>query len=189
MRLLKRRTRPEIALARLERAEPHAAAPSIAQASQSATRLQGYRLPGWLVGLALFVLAFLPRGVGLASFVTVDEAYHWFERADRFRLAVRSGDYAATNLVGHPGVTTMWLGALGLEIQRRLAALGWIDAGDGVLLRALMRLPVAAATAACLALAYPLLARLLGRRTALLAALLWATEPFLVAHSQLLHVD
>src|SRR5689334_21315506 len=68
------------------------------------------RLPQWLVALALFALALVPRGIGLASFVTVDEAYHWFDRADHFRLAVRDGHYAATNLVGHPGVTTMWLG-------------------------------------------------------------------------------
>jgi hypothetical protein len=148
-----------------------------------------WRIPQWLVALGLFALALLPRGVRLATFVTVDEAYHWFDRVDHFRLAVRDGHYAATNLVGHPGVTTMWLGAIGLEAQLRLARLGLIDGGDGVLLRALMRLPVAVATSLCLALAYPLLIRLLGRRAALLAALLWATEPFLVAHSQLLHVD
>jgi hypothetical protein len=39
------------------------------------------------------------------------------------------------------------------------------------------------------ALAYPLLRRLFGGRVALLAGALWATEPFLVAHSQIVHVD
>jgi 4-amino-4-deoxy-L-arabinose transferase-like glycosyltransferase len=167
MRLLKRPAQPEIALVKLE----------------------GARILQWLIALSLFVLALIPRGIALASFVTVDEAYHWFERADRFRQAIRTGSYAATNLIGHPGVTTMWLGALGIEIQRRLAGLGLIDGADGTLGRALMRLPIAVAASLCVALAYPLLIRLLGRRAALLAALLWATEPFLVAHSQLLHVD
>lgn len=52
-----------------------------------------------------------------------------------------------------------------------------------------MRLPPAALTALVLALAYPLMERLVGRTIALLAALLWIGEPFLVAHSQLFHMD
>jgi 4-amino-4-deoxy-L-arabinose transferase-like glycosyltransferase len=53
----------------------------------------------------------------------------------------------------------------------------------------LLRLPAALVTALCIALALPLLWRLSGGRVALLAGVLWATDPFLVAHSQLLHVD
>ncbi|HEY3305696.1 MAG TPA: glycosyltransferase family 39 protein [Candidatus Binatia bacterium] len=137
----------------------------------------------------IFFLALAPRALALGSFLTVDEAYHWFERAPLFLRALQQGDFAATNLIGHPGVTTMWLGALGAAAHRSLADTGWIAYGDPALERAFLRFPVALVTALSVALAYPLLKRLLGDRTALLAALLWTADPFLVAHSRLLHMD
>jgi 4-amino-4-deoxy-L-arabinose transferase-like glycosyltransferase len=141
------------------------------------------------VGLALFALALIPRALALGGFLTADEAYHWFSRARLFIYAFSRRDYAHTNLVGHPGVTTMWLGGLGDRLFAWLAETGRAGAADQALDWALMRLPVALATAACVGLAYPLLRRLFGERVALLAGLLWAADPFLVAHSQLLHVD
>ncbi len=137
----------------------------------------------------LVVLAVLPRTLAPGTFLTIDEAYHWFERAQLFRQAVQTGDYAATNLIGHPGVTTMWLGAAGLQAHDTLAEVGIIDADAPDLQRSFYRIPVGITTALCIGLAYPMLRRLLGNPTAGLAALLWATEPFLVAHSKVLHVD
>jgi hypothetical protein len=63
----------------------------------------------FLITLGLFTLALIPRAVAQGTFITVDEAYHWFERADVFLRALQSGNYIETNQVGHPGVTTMWL--------------------------------------------------------------------------------
>jgi hypothetical protein len=142
-----------------------------------------------LLAAAIFLLALAPRALALGRFVTVDEAYHWFDRARQFLGAIRAGDWAATNLIGHPGVTTMWLGALGVAAHQALAAWGLAAWPDPEMLRFMFRLPVALATSLCITLAYLMLRRLLPARVALLAALLWATDPFLVAHSQLLHVD
>jgi 4-amino-4-deoxy-L-arabinose transferase-like glycosyltransferase len=139
--------------------------------------------------VALFVLALLPRVVAPGEFVTVDEAYHWFERAELFRAALQQANYADTNLIGHPGVTTLWLGALGAQAHDLAAVAGWINPDDTELYRAFLSFPVGVATALCVALAYPLLRRLFGEPVALLAALLWAADPFLVAHSKILHVD
>ncbi|NJN66170.1 MAG: glycosyltransferase family 39 protein [Chloroflexaceae bacterium] len=140
--------------------------------------------------LLLFGLALGPR-VLAGHLVTVDEAYHWFERVERFLAYVQQGDYAHTNLIGHPGVTTMWLGSLGLLAHQKLADLGWLAHAnaDSALYRAFLRGPVALANALSVVGAWVLLRRLLNPRVALVAALLWATEPFLVAHSQLLHLD
>jgi hypothetical protein len=135
------------------------------------------------IGLLIFVLALAPRALAVGAFVTVDEGVHWFDRARAFLRAVETGAFADTVLTGHPGVTTMWLGALGELAARRF------DVQDALLRQQLLRLPVALVTALCVALAEPLLRRLLGGRVALLAALLWAGSPFLVAHSQLLHLD
>jgi len=141
--------------------------------------------------LLLFVLALIPRALAHSDIVTVDEAYHWFDRVETFLGYIEQGDYASTNIVGHPGVTTLWLGAAGVLTHRYLAAAGWIapEIADPALYRAIVRLPIAIVAALCVALAYPLMRRLFGGRVALLAALLWAGEPFLIAHAQLLHLD
>lgn len=144
---------------------------------------------GWPVPLLLGLLAFIPRGVLQGTFLTVDEAYNWFARSEKFLAALRSGDYVHTIFVGHPGVTTTWLGAAGLLTHEWLARAGMVAPQDPDIRRMLMRLPVAVVTAVCLALAYPLLRRLFGFKVALLAGLLWAFDPFLVAHSKVLHTD
>ncbi|HEX9374501.1 MAG TPA: glycosyltransferase family 39 protein, partial [Roseiflexaceae bacterium] len=54
---------------------------------------------------------------------------------------------------------------------------------------ALLRLPVAVTNSIAVAIAYPLLCRLVGARVALLAALMLATSPFLIGFSRVLHVD
>jgi 4-amino-4-deoxy-L-arabinose transferase-like glycosyltransferase len=153
---------------------------------QRAAQRRGVMIPTLLV---LFMLALLPRTLGVGSFVTVDEGYHWFGRAERFATALGAGNYAATNQVGHPGVTTMWLGAIGVWLRGALEAAGNTAIADPYWQRTLLRLPVGVVTALCVALAFPMLRRLLGGKVALLAALLWAAEPFVIAHSQLLHTD
>lgn len=147
-----------------------------------------FALPVWLVTLLLFALALLPRAVGLDDFYTTDEAYFWQRRVDRFSDALVMRDWAATNQTGHPGVTTMWLGALG---QRLALARGLTEPGpgDGATFLAHLRTPLAVANALAVALGYLLLRRLLRPATAVLAALLWASSPFLIAHSRLLHLD
>lgn len=133
--------------------------------------------------LGIFAIALLPRAIGIGEFATVDEAVHWFDRARDFLGAFTTGNYAGTYLVGHPGVTTMWLGALGEWVYHQLGM------NDQIARMHLLRLPVAVVNALVIALAYLPLRRLFGPAVALLAAMLWATDPFLVAHGQLLHVD
>ncbi|HWQ15332.1 MAG TPA: glycosyltransferase family 39 protein [Roseiflexaceae bacterium] len=143
----------------------------------------------WLAALAVGLAALAPRALGLADFYTIDESYHWIGRVERFAAALAAGDWAATNQTGHPGVTTMWLGALGDALARALGVPnpGW--AGGGAHYLALLRLPLAAANGLAVALGYLLLRRLLRPATALLAALMWALSPFLIAHGRLLHLD
>src|SRR4026208_515604 len=59
-----------------------------------------------LIGLA----ARRPRVLALGLFITDDEANFWLTRSDIFLKAIRTGDFAATAITAHPGVTTMWLG-------------------------------------------------------------------------------
>ncbi len=142
-----------------------------------------------IAALVVFGLALVPRVSLPGWFLTVDEAYHWFDRATRFLQAVQQGDFALTNQIGHPGVTTMWLGAAGLLLEQGLMAAGVISGDSPAVRYALMRLPVAVVNAACVAVAFRLLVPLVGGQVALLAGVLLAFDPFLVAHSRLLHVD
>ncbi|NJO07083.1 MAG: phospholipid carrier-dependent glycosyltransferase [Chloroflexaceae bacterium] len=166
-----------------------------------------------LLALAVFVLALLPRVAVPGDFWTTDEARHWSGRSERFLAAVQAGDFAATNQTGHPGVTTMWLGAAGAWLYQQEVARGaavpieqatrFVEQGDYgqaavayatapadfAHYRYLLRLPVGIVTALVLLLCYLLLRRLFGEGTALLAALLLLADPFLVAHSNVLHLD
>ncbi len=154
----------------------------------------------------IFALALLLRLAPGGRYVTPDEPA-WVQRSIHFRQALAAGDLSALPATGHPGVTTMWLGSLGVQIHCWLdpdtaaAHLNWLDglaglspqnaAAFGPLAFFLPagRVLVAVVTSLGVAGAFALSARLWGRKTAWLAALLLALDPFLIGHSGLLHVD
>lgn len=140
-----------------------------------------------LLALLVFGLALLPRVLAPGAFTTVDEQGNWLTRSQIFLDALRAGDYDNTYQRYHPGVTTMWLGAAGMWAHEKLLAAG--GPTDRAFFWAVIRFPVALVCALAVALAYPLLRRLLDRRVALLAVLFLAVNPFLVAHAKILHVD
>src|SRR5262245_42058761 len=74
--------------------------------------------------VAISLVALLPRALDLGVFLTGDEANFWLQRSDTFLRALRSGDWAATAISTHPGVTTMWLGSAGLLLQDSLLGSG-----------------------------------------------------------------
>src|SRR3972149_11603822 len=67
--------------------------------------------------LIIFVAAFILRTGALKQYVTPDEPM-WVMRSLDFSTALAHGDWAATAQIGHPGVTTMWLGSLGIALKR-----------------------------------------------------------------------
>jgi 4-amino-4-deoxy-L-arabinose transferase-like glycosyltransferase len=159
-----------------------------------------------LPALALFLLALLPRLAALGLYVTPDEPA-WVLRSVHFRAALLAGRPADTLQSGHPGATTMWLGALGISVQAALdpagtqpaidtlAALPRLDPADDAPYRAAGKLLSSARIAVALANALGLVALyVLARRrppegVALLAAVLLALDPFAAGLGGLLHVD
>ena len=73
-----------------------------------------------LVCLIILAVSLWLRLPGLDSFLTPDENL-WATRTTQFLTALSAHDWAATNITGHPGVTTLWAGSLGL-IARWLVA-------------------------------------------------------------------
>src|SRR5215213_8601019 len=139
--------------------------------------------------LLLGGVALLPRVLGLVDFLTTDEVYNWISRVERFSGAVASHQWSATVLVGHPGVTLCWLASLGLAAERYAVEHGWASVTSQVEYLRWLRLPMATLEALAIPGAYLLLRRLVAPATALIAALLWALSPYLIAHSRLLHLD
>ena len=154
--------------------------------------------------LTLAFLAFaLPRWAVLSRGATADEA-KWSARSANFLAALGRGDLGGTYQSEHPGVTTMWAGALGLltvaddyananpgpveleELGPFLAQAHGRSALDALVAgRAVMVLFNALALTAAFAYAVPLL----GLPSALLGALLIAFSPFFAGHTHLLHLD
>jgi len=153
--------------------------------------------------ILLLVALFLPRGLALDRFVTVDEP-KWLVRSAGFYNALARANYAETFQKEHPGVTITWAGAAGFLWRftgyfkiapdqpmtptrfhnflrsHGVSSLDLLVAG---------RLFVVLLIVISLAVSYQVAARILGVFPALFAFLLLAFDPFSVGLSRLLHVD
>lgn len=160
-------------------------APALSAAQQHPHKRALTVLAYVLIGL----VALLPRVIKLDQFITFDEINFWITRSATFLAALRSGDALATAISTHPGVTTMWSGALGLMLREWLVNAGLAPGFSEPDAIALMRLPLVLAHSMGIVIGYGLLRRMLLPAAAFLAALLWAADPFAVAYSRVLHVD
>ena len=148
-----------------------------------------------LLGVAVFVLALLPRLLARDLFPTSDED-SWMRRTGGFTYGLVTGQLGRTYQNGHPGVTTMWTAMLSqgmdgaIRFADRVHGLRFVGQVPGYLeglAQARVGFAVLAAVAATTSAL--LLWRLFGPIVAWLAGLGLALEPFLVANSQLVHVD
>lgn len=159
----------------------------------------------WLLVLAILLLALLPRVWDLDAFISWDEP-KWASRSANFLFALQRGQLEGTFQTGHPGVTTMWLGATGLAIKCRRSpeACGDLppigspsdeeEISHEVHNRLLQLLPpgrllLGTAIAVGIVVIYFLARELWGRAIALVGAVLIALDPFYIAHSRVLHLD
>jgi len=159
-----------------------------------------------ILSAAIFIVALFVRLVPLGLYVTPDEPI-WVMRSVEFLQAIEAGDWAGVPQTGHPGITTMALGALGVKTmawlqpdatavhQDWIANMAWLAPENAEAFEHLAyflpagRLLVAVVTSAGLVWAYQLGRRRLGARTSRWMALFLALDPFLAGHSALLHTD
>src|SRR5919199_190076 len=66
-----------------------------------------------LVFMVFLLLALAIQFAGPYRFLTADES-NWLQRTFRFAAALDRRNWDGTYRSGHPGVTVMWLGLLGL---------------------------------------------------------------------------
>ncbi len=160
---------------------------------------------GWLdVALlgVLLVAMLVPRLVALGRFVTADEPT-WGKRSANFYYALDNRDYANTYQTGHPGVLTMWAGALAYHLKfPQYLKVGQAELGDTKLMQIFQRhgpnplelmvfarINVVVANVIALAASFIFARRLFGRWLSTFAFLLIAFLPLHVAHSRFLHTN
>ncbi len=171
-------------------------------------RING-RLWPLLGTLALVALLFLPRVLGLDTFLTADEDDQ-IMFSSLFLKSVLEQDWAGALVLGYPGVPTLIFGGAGVGLRYLLHYAGWLPlpwaSGDlmttlaqtttqfGVFKHPLdfllwVRLPLALVAFLSVGGIYMMLRRLLDERLALLSTLIIAFNPFILAHSRIIHVD
>lgn len=127
----------------------------------------------WRIGCAVLLILFLaPRLFHLGTVLTVDEPL-WRARAHQFIEGVATLKPAKTFVSGQPGVTAMWLAGLATPM-RSLAA---------------SQAAIALSTSLLFLLALGLFARLTSPLVAFAGGVVLALDPFLIAHSRVVHTD
>jgi 4-amino-4-deoxy-L-arabinose transferase-like glycosyltransferase len=153
-----------------------------------------------VVGVAIW----LPRGLALDRFVTVDEP-SWLTFSGNFYSALANGEFKRTFQIAHPGVTTTWVGTAAFlwrypaYAREAPGQINWVEQEIGPSLRARGHDPIdvlaagrtilVAAITVVLAIAFLPAVRLTDHWTALVGFLLIAGDPFHIALSRVLHVD
>ncbi len=151
------------------------------------------------MNLGLFLIALLPRGLGIGVFVTADEA-KWVYRSAQFLGALLCGDLVGTVVNLTPAVTTTWLGSLGLaayyalhrpelgtSFVEWLASMPEFRVDLDVLVAA--RWSMVLLTSLGVVAFYQVARGLTSRRAAILFALLLALDPHFISLSRMLGHD
>ncbi len=162
-----------------------------------------------ILPLGIFVIALMPRILTLDAFITADEDDQ-IMFSHLFLKSVLEGDVAGALVLGYPGVPTLVLGGIGVGLRYAahysgLLPLAWAQADLMTTLTQVtpefgrfkypldfllwVRLPLALSAAASVVIIYYLTRRLLGKRIGVLFALVIAFDPFILAHTRVIHVD
>ncbi len=161
--------------------------------------LQERRKKRLLVSILCIALV-APRLASISAFATIDE-HEWLVSSLNFSHALARRDFRATYRWEHPGVTTMWVGAAAyllqcpecldtteVQSQDYEAYLVQYETTARVILTISRTLMVLIETSILL-IVYRISQHLLGTEIALVGTIFIALDPFVIAHTQLLHLD
>jgi len=165
------------------------------------TRINKRAYGFFVLVIFLFLLAPL-RFLALGRFVTADEPT-WGKRSANFYYALSHGDYASTYQTGHPGVTTMWVGATAYLFKfPEYRQVGKTSLGDNKVIQIFNRhgvipleILVTARFITAVVIAFTLLIsffcarHLFGTLPSLLGFILITFDPFHLAHSRVFHTN
>jgi hypothetical protein len=141
------------------------------------------RFKNCAIAAFLFLLAFIPRFIGLGKIVVADEKL-WIGRSVIFYKSLVNFDLIGTAQTSHPGVITMWLSGLSMGLKHLMD--GKSSIGD---LLFAGQFPIALVTSVSVVIMYIIIKRAFDKWIALVAAILIATDPFFLAFSRIIHLD
>ncbi len=157
----------------------------------------------WSFVLGLIIAVILPRQLDSGRFTTIDEGL-WLYRSANFYYALGQREFEYTHQSEHPGVTTMWAGALGYLTEfseYRGMGQGYMENGFSLinflkstdktevdLIVAGRRFIVLGVTATLL-LTYWITRKIIGFFPAIVGFLLIAFEPYPIGLTNILHLD
>ncbi|MCP4356531.1 MAG: glycosyltransferase family 39 protein [Chloroflexi bacterium] len=155
-----------------------------------------------LLFLLLFLALIIPRLLVLKQTITIDEP-KWSIRSANFGYAIEHQDFASTNQRGHPGVTIMWAGQMGLKLlfpeyndlskqninAREFKEIVQQNGYHFVNIFAGQRAMVVLMNSVTLLIAFAYSKKLLGTLTSIVGFLLIAFSPFMAAHTKLMQLD
>lgn len=125
----------------------------------------------WTVA-GLVLATIVPRFIGLGKVLTIDEPL-WLGRGSKFINAFSSFDFANTIPSVQPGVTTSWLAGMASRFDSLAAS----------------QFSVALTSSILILIATYLLTQLFGWRWGIISGFALALNPFLIAHSRVIHTD
>lgn len=126
----------------------------------------------YAIALGFLVAVFLPRMTNLGNVLTVDEPL-WLSRGQTFIQALSVGNFEKTLIAGQPGITTTWI--VGVTAPWRS-----LYSGQAAI----------AFTCGILVLINTYFFRILfGKQKGTITGLFLALDPFLIAHSRVVHTD
>jgi 4-amino-4-deoxy-L-arabinose transferase-like glycosyltransferase len=182
--------------------------PSLLSLIRSRLALRERWLP-LVVPVTVFLVALLPRLLSLRVFITADEDDQ-IMFATHFLKSALQGNWSGALVLGYPGIPTLILGAIGVAARYLFHYTGWlplpwvtadfmttleqVTARFGVFSHPLdflgwVRTPLALAAALSILGIYLLARQLVEERLALVGTLILAFDPFILAHSRIIHVD
>ncbi len=130
------------------------------------------RIKALAIWITFLCMVFIPRLWGLGHILTIDEPL-WLSRGATFINAFSTGNFARTLVAGQPGVTTAWLSGLSSPWHSLAAGQASIGIATGILIL----------------LNTYFLRRVIGNTWGLVTGMLLALDPFLLAHSRIVHTD
>lgn len=139
------------------------------------------------VAVLIGIIALLVRLPAVGSFMTVDEQ-NWMIRSGDFMRNLERGNIEGTFQGTHPGATAMWLMGSGIKLQEWRLGVG-LTSDNLILFHKAAVMPLAVVNSFLIASITGLLVFLVGWRSALVAGLLLACDPYLVGMSQIAHLD
>ena len=131
----------------------------------------------------IFILAFIPRIMDLGSAIIADEQL-WILRSKEFARALMSLNFSGTHLSGHPGVITMWLGAISIGVANILFGYNTLSE-----LLFAAQFPFSLATSIIVVFFYYFTKKAFNPFIASISTVIFGLSPFYLAYSRIIHLD